>query len=633
MIGVMRRYRRLLQIGLLLVIAAFVLTSVVVGTMNGGSDRADAVASVNGELIPLERYQRRYQAYLDAYSRVYRDRFSPELAEQLGLPQQAVNDLVQEALVVQRARAEGLEVTDEELNAQIQAVPAFQDSGRFSLRLYQEFLKRRGISAGTFEADVRRELTRLKVETTVKGGMKISDAELEQAFVTRREEVRAAWALIDTGALTAAATASDDEVEAYLKGHADEFRQPERRRVQYATLAPKDFRPRIADEEVQKYYTEHAKEFETPRQVRGSHVLVPVPQTGGSEAEDKARAKAAEVIRRVKAGEDFAKLAAEVSEDPGSKGKGGDLGWVSKGEMVPQFEEALFGLKKGEITAEPVRTPFGYHAIRAVDVKEASRRSLKDVAPVIRDRLAGEAADKAARAKADELRPQLQAASDFMAEARRLDLAPVETTIAKVDRPIMPGGTDPLEEAAFGLTAGGVSAPVKTPAGWVIVKTIEAIPAGVPPLAEIRDKVVAAVKREKADAVALERARQLAESARGGDFQALARKAGAQTGETPRFSRAKPAERLPGDAQVAALQARAGEVTAPVKSPQGYYVLKVLERAAPDMAELAGERERLSKEVLAQKQSQAWEAWVNGARANAKVETFGSAPSRGGRRG
>jgi peptidyl-prolyl cis-trans isomerase D len=633
MIGVMRRYRRLLQIGLLLVIAAFVLTSVVVGTMNGGSDRDDAVASVNGELIPLERYQRRYQAYLDAYSRVYRDRFSPELAEQLGLPQQAVNDLVQEALVVQRARAEGLEVTDEELNAQIQAVPAFQDGGRFSLRLYQEFLKRRGISAGTFEADVRRELTRLKVETTVKGGMKVSDAELEQAFVTRREEVRAAWALIDTGALTAAATASDDEVEAYLKGHADEFRQPERRRVQYATLAPKDFRPRIADEEVQKYYTEHAKEFETPRQVRGSHVLVPVAQTGGSEAEDKARARAAEVIRRVKAGEDFAKLAAEMSEDPGSKGKGGDLGWVSKGEMVPQFEEALFGLKKGEITAEPVRTPFGYHAIRAVDVKEASRRSLKDVAPVIRDRLAGEAADKAARAKADELRPQLQAASDFMAEARRLDLAPVETTIAKVDRPIMPGGTDPLEEAAFGLTAGGVSAPVKTPAGWVIVKTIEAIPAGVPPLAEIRDKVVAAVKREKADAVALERARQLAESAGSGDFQALARKAGAQTGETPRFSRAKPAERLPGDAQLAALQARAGEVTAPVKSPQGYYVLKALERAAPDMAQLAGERERLSKEVLAQKQSQAWEAWVNGARANAKVETFGSAPSRGGRRG
>jgi parvulin-like peptidyl-prolyl isomerase len=189
----------------------------------------------------------------------------------------------------------------------------------------------------------------------------------------------------------------------------------------------------------------------------------------------------------------------------------------------------------------------------------------------------------------------------------------------------MLGGPDPLEEAAFALTVGGVSAPVKTPAGWVVLKSIEAIPAGVPALAEIRDKVVAAVKRQKAEALGLERAKQLATDGKAGDLQAAGKKVGAQTGETARFSRAKPAERLPGDAQMAALQTAAGDVTAPVKSPQGYYVLKVLERAAPNMAELPAERERLSKEVLAQKQSQAWEAWVSGARANARVETFAGA--------
>jgi parvulin-like peptidyl-prolyl isomerase len=140
------------------------------------------------------------------------------------------------------------------------------------------------------------------------------------------------------------------------------------------------------------------------------------------------------------------------------------------------------------------------------------------------------------------------------------------------------------------------------------------------------------VKRQKAEKVGLERAKQLAADGQSGDLQAAAKKAGAQAGETPRFSRAKPAERLPGDAQLAALQARTGEVTAPVKSPQGYYVLKVLERAAPNMSDLPGERDRLTKEVLAQKQSQAWEAWVSGARTNAKVETFG-APTRGTRRG
>ncbi|HXU90519.1 MAG TPA: peptidylprolyl isomerase [Methylomirabilota bacterium] len=632
MITVMRRYRRMLQIGLLVVIAAFVLTSVFVGTMRGGPDRSDAVASVNGEAIPLERYQRRYQTYLDAYSRVYRDRFSPELAEQLGLPQQAVNDLVQEALVVQRARAEGLEISDEELNAQIQAVPAFQENGRFALRRYHDFLRRRGTDAAAFESDVRRELTRMKVESTVKGGIKVSEAELEQAFVARHEEARAAWALVDVGALASAAAASDDEVQAYLKDHASEFKLPDRRRIQYVTLAPKDFRPQVPEADVEKYYTEHASEFETPRQVRAAHLLVAVPQTGGSEAEDKARAKVADVIRRVKAGEDFGKLASEVSEDPGSKAKGGELGWVKKGEMVPQFEEALFGLKRGEISPEPVRTPFGYHAIKVFEIKEDSRKPLREVAPQIRERLAGDAADKAARAKADEVRPELQAAKDFMADAKRLGLTPVETTLAKVERPLMLGGPDPLEEAAFSLSVGGVSAPVKTPVGWVVLKSIEAIPAGVPPLAEIRDKVAAAVKHQKAEALGLERARQVAADSKSGDLQAMAKKAGAQTGETARFSRAKPAERLPGDAQLAALQTPVGQVTTPVKTPQGYYVLKVLERAAPNMSELAAERDRLSKEVLSQKQSQAWEAWVNGARANAKVETFAGA-TRAPRRG
>jgi peptidyl-prolyl cis-trans isomerase D len=349
-------------------------------------------------------------------------------------------------------------------------------------------------------------------------------------------------------------------------------------------------------------------------------VLVSVPHTGGSEAEDAARAKVADVIRRAKAGEDFAKLAGEISEDPGSKSKGGDLGWISKGEMVPAFETAAFAMGRGQISAEPVRSPFGYHAIKVLDVRAASKKPLREVAPQVRDRLAAEAADRAARAKADEIKPTLQAAKDFMAEARRLGLAPIETTMSKMERMPMLGGTDPLEEAAFALATGGVSSPVTTPAGWVVLKSIEAIPAGVPPLAEIRDKVQAALKRQKAEGIALERATKLSGEARTHDFVATAKAAGAQTGDTARFSRSKPAERLPGDVQLAALQSPTGAVTAPVKSPQGYYVLKVLERVAANMTELATERDKLSREVLAQKQSQAWEAWVTQARSGAKIE-------------
>src|SRR5262245_38699822 len=631
MITIMRRYRKSLQVGLLVIIAAFVASLFVLGTSGSRMDGEprDRVATVNGEKIPMERFQRRYQSYLEAYAQMYRDRFSNELAERLGLPQQVVGDLVQEALIVQRAQAEGLSVTDEELSARIHAIPAFQENGRFSLKRYQDILKRRGLNPTAFEGEVRRELTRAKVESAVRGGVKVSETELEQAFRMRREEVRAAWALVELGPLVAAAGATDEELAAYLAQHPDEFRQPDRRRVQYVTLSPKSFAPTVTDAEVDKYYREHTKEFESPRQVRAAHVLVRVPETGGSEAEDKARSKIADVIRRARAGEDFGKLAQQLSEDSGTAPRGGDLGLVSPGEVVPQFEQALFALKKGEVSPEPVRTPFGFHAIKVTDIQEGGRKPLKEVSGQIKNRLSTEAADRAAKEKAEQIRPPLQAAKDFMAEARKLGLEPIETTMAKLDR--VPGlaGTDTLEEAAFALSRGGVSTPVTTPAGLVLLKVVETIPAGVPPLGEIKDKVTASVKRQKADVAALERAKQFAADAQSGDFAAAARKVGAVTGETPRFSRARPAEKLPADAMVAALQTPAGQLSAPVKAQQGYYVVKVLERVAPDMGGLAAERDKLLKEVLVQKQSLAWESWLNGARANARIETH-LPPSRRG---
>ena len=624
MITVMRRYRKLLQVGLLVIIAAFVASLFVFGSsgsrMDGG-DARDRVATVNGESIPIERFQRRYQSYLEAYAQMYRDRFSNELAERMGLPQQVVGDLVQEALIVQRAQAEGLAVTDEELNARIHAIPSFQENGRFSLKRYQDILKRRGLNPPAFETEVRRELTRAKVESAIRGGVKVSETELEQAFRMRREEVRAMWALVELGPLVAAASASDDDLAAYLTQHPEEFRQPDRRRVQYVTLSPRSFTPTIADAEVDKYYREHAKEFESPRQVRAAHILVRVPETGGSEAEDKARSKVADAIRRAKAGEDFGKLAQQLSEDSGTAPRGGDLGLVSRGEVVPQFEQALFALKKGEVSPEPVRTPFGFHAIKVTDIQEGGKKPLKDVAGQIRNRLSAEAADRAVKEKAEQIRPPLQAAKDFMAEAKKLGLEPLETTMAKLDR--VPGltGTDTLEEAAFALAQGGVSTPVTTPAGLVLLKVVATIPAGVPPLAEIKDKVAVSVKRQKAEAAALERAKKLAADAQSGDFAEAAKKAGAVTGETPRFSRAKPADKLPADAMVAALQTPAGQLSAPIKAQQGYYVVKVLERVPPDMSGLAAERDKLQKDLLVQKQSLAWESWLNGARANAKIET------------
>jgi peptidyl-prolyl cis-trans isomerase D len=633
MITFMRRYRRGLQVGLLLVIAAFVASLFVFGSsgFDAGGERGDAVATVNGKSISTTRYRRAYQNTLDRYEQTGQ-RLTAEMAEQIGLPQMVIDSLVRQEVVVQKARAEGLEATDEEINTAVHAIKAFHEDGRFTRRRFEQVLQRAGLREADIVDDLRRDITVMKVQRLIAGSAHVTDGEVEQAWGLRREEVRMAWALVELAPLVTGATTTDDEIAEYLKTHGDEFKQPERRKTQYVTLVAKDLAPKVSDADVEKYYTEHVKEYETPRQLQAAHVLVRVGETGGSEAEDRARAKIAEVIKRAKAGEDFGKLAREVSEDPGSKDKGGDLGLVSQGTMVAPFEQALFALTKGEVSPEPVRTPYGFHAIKVSDVREASRKPLKEVATQIRDRLTTEAADRAARARADEIRPPLQAAADFMAEARKLGLTPVETTMTKLGRPpVMPGmpATDTLEEAAFGLAVGGVTPPVNTPAGWVVLKVTESIPPGVPPLAEIRDRVAAAVKRGKAETVAASRGKQLAEDARAGDLAAAAKKTGATFGDTARFSRTKPAEKLPGDVQLAALQTPTGQTSPPLRTPQGYYVVKVLERA-PAGAVDAAEREKLKTELMNQKQNQTWERWVLTARSEAKIDILGQRPPRRG---
>ena len=223
--------------------------------------------------------------------------------------------------------------------------------------------------------------------------------------------------------------------------------------------------------------------------MRAAHVLVRVPETGGSEAEDKARGKIADVIRRAKAGEDFGKLAQRGL----ARIRDGAARWRprarGRGEMVPQFEQALFALKKGEVSPEPVRTPFGFHAIKVTDIQEGGRKPVKDVAapdpepPRGRGRRPrgqgeGRADPAAAAGRARTSWPRRR--SSGSSRSRR----PWPSSIG---RPVWPA-PDPLEEAAFALTQGGVSTPVHTPAGWVLLKNVATIPAGVPPLAEIRTR-------------------------------------------------------------------------------------------------------------------------------------------------
>ena len=629
MISVMREYARSLKIVLLIVVVVFILTSGVLFYWGGGPSggaRANTVAVVNGEEIPFERFRRAQSNMIAAYERMSRQRLTPELAERLGLSQQVVNELVTEAVVIQGAGKEGVLVSDDELRTTIQQIREFQEAGRFSREEYLKVLKQLRLDPGEFETEVRRQLVRRKMETLIKQGVKVSDEEVQQAYRQRHERVRAAWAYADVKPVMAAVQVADADLEPYVKAHQAQFSQPEKRKLQYVLVNPKKLAVAVSDAEAEAFYKEHAAEFEEPKRLRVAHVLVRVPPVGGSDAENAAKAKVEDVIKRAKGGEDFAKLARELSEDKASAVQGGDLGFVGPGELVAPFEQAAFALKKGEIS-EPVRTPFGYHAIRVIDVKEGGKTPLKEVAPKIKETLGAQKSEQAAQTRADEVRAILLSAKDFPAEAKRLGLESHEATFGRGDA-LGEAGRDPqLDETLFGLAAGGVSTPIKTSGGFAIVKIVQPIPAGVPPVAEIRDRVVEAIKRERAEQQVTDKAKALvATLAKGGDFAAAAKADGFTSGSIPLFSRSEPPKErgsLPGGVLVAALQTPAGQVAEPVRADGGVYVVKTLERAAAAPDGFEKERPELEKQVLEQKRTLAWDNWIRGRLADSKVQVGG----------
>jgi peptidyl-prolyl cis-trans isomerase D len=291
--------------------------------------------------------------------------------------------------------------------------------------------------------------------------------------------------------------------------------------------------------------------------------------------------------------------------------------------VVPAFEQALFGLNKGEISKEPVRTPFGYHAIKVSDIQEGGKRPLKEVAGQIREKLQGERSERAAQARAEEVKGVLQGAKDFMAEARQRGLEAKVALVARGDAIEGLGRVPAVEEGVFSLAVGGVSSPLKTPAGFVILRVVQHFPAVVPPFAEIKGQVAEAVKRQKAESLALARAKALAQAVeKGEDLLAAAKKQGLSSGDTGLFSRSEPAadRRVPAEVMRAALQSAVGRVADPVATPQGVFVIQTAERRAPDSTGLEKDREELRQQVLEQKKSQAWENWMRSLRTDAKIQ-------------
>lgn len=512
----------------------------------------------------------------------------------------ALQEVVQQKLNLALADRHGVVVTDQEvrerLEAMLKAQPVFvQPDG--SLRPLQEIesiLRENGISLRQWEIEARTNLLAMKLAQQVSNALPLNEAWVERELRARYETVDLESVLLQPDPAPVA-DPGDARLAEFLKGSGERFRQPARRVIQYVALdsASMKDQPAVDDATLQRAYEAKKSEYQ---QLRASHILF----SAQSEAESDEALKKAEALRaRIAAGLDFAKAADENTMDPSGKGKGGDLGWFNHGQMVKPFEDAAAALKEGELS-QPVRTQFGVHLIKLTGrrIKPFEEAKGELLAQITRERF-----ETRAKAKLEELRKK----GEFTAAARGLGLPLAVSKPFLEDAASLEGlrTPAPVIRAAFAAKVGAVSQVLTAGDQLVVFRVKEELAASVPPLAEIRDKVLEGWRLEESRRVLLEKTR--AALAGGSGLNALG---GSYTEATKTLEGVGEPARQPA-VRAALLDGPDGKVLGPFWTAQGLWAGRVKARTpmpAPTFEQRRGVIETLQREsgqrVLMAEQSQ-----------------------------
>ena len=338
-------------------------------------------ARVNGEDVPLVDFDRELQARQNQYQTIYRAELPEDVRRELR--RAVVEDLVRSTALKQRVEEQGYRATDARVTESVREIAAFQIDGEFSLEVYQGTLANAGLSPTAFEESQRESLEVGDLTDGIADSTFLTPAEFRRYIELYNQRREVAYALFDIAAFSAGVTIDDAAITSRYENNQASYQTAETVDLEYIELALADIAATVdvTEEELRAAYDAEAERFQTTEERRASHILIEVADGD----EDAARATAESVAARVKGGEDFAAVAAEVSADAGTKTQGGDLGWIGRGMLVGPFEDALFAMQVGEISA-PVRSEFGFHIIRFDELRAGEVQSFE----AVREELAAE---------------------------------------------------------------------------------------------------------------------------------------------------------------------------------------------------------------------------------------------------
>jgi peptidyl-prolyl cis-trans isomerase D len=531
--------------------------------------------------------------------------------------QRILTDLVSQKEIEYEATRLGITVSDQERADRIrQYLPTAFNNGAFvgMNRYAAEVQARFQLTVPVFEELIRQSLLTEKFQKLVTDGISVGPAELLDEFRYKNEKVKLDYALIKPEDLEAKINPDEAEIKAFYEKNKSNYQVPERRVVRYALVDVNQIRQgiQVSDDQLKVQYQKNIQDYQVPNRVHVEHILLMT--VGKTDAEvDEIKKKAEDVLKQARSGAKFEDLAKKYTEDPGTKDKGGDLGWLVQGQTVPEFEKAAFSLQKGQIS-DLVRTQYGFHIIKVIDKETARTKSFDEVKESLRAPLLLSQADKQASDTADQMSAAIRQSNKTSLDdlAKQYHLTVSETRPVSASDPLIElANSKDAKDAIFRQRAGDLSLPIRTDRGYVVLVVKEIQPAHPGSLEEVRDKVIADLRRQKSIELARSKAEDLIKRVKAGEkFDPAAKGLGLDPKVSDLLARNGT---IPGAASgkqlSAAFNLNAGEVGAPLTLGQNWLVYQILEKQEPNPADFEKQKKDLTEEALQAKRSLAYEAF------------------------
>jgi peptidyl-prolyl cis-trans isomerase D len=454
----------------------------------GEASSTDIVAKVGDETVSAAEVRQQL-------SEIEQRNQVPKQLESL-YARQILNQLIFQKEMEYEAKRLGIRVSEQEQADRIrQFVPTAYNGDTFvgRDRYATEVQNRFQMSVPVFEELIRQGLLQDKFKKLVTDGVSVGPSELQDEFKYKNEKVKLDYAFIKPEDLEAKITPDEAEIKAAYEKNRSRYQIPEKRVVRYGLVDLNQLRQtaQVSDDELKAQYQQNIQQYEVANRVHVEHVLLMT--VGKTDAEvEEIRQKAEDVLKQAKKGAKFEDLAKKYSEDPGTKDKGGDLGWITQGQTVPEFEKTAFTLDKGKIS-DLVKTQYGFHIIKVLDKETAHTKPFEEVKDSIKTPLLLAKADRLASDQADQLSAAIRRSNKVSLDdlAKQFHLSVGETRpVTAVDPILELGNSKEAKDAIFRLHQDELSLPIRTDRGYIILTVKQIQPTHPGSLEEVRDKLV-----------------------------------------------------------------------------------------------------------------------------------------------